>query len=453
MNKSTLSFAATAALALAGCGDDTAPNPGASDDYGSIELTLMAAPSDAGCLRITATSTRTVTHQLNLTPGQSTVFTIDHLPVGVVSLDAAAFPGACATVAVSAVPNWVTEAPSNVAVKPSGITQALLKLIRNGRISVGVDWEDPPWISTSTAPIDLAVIGDSPYGAAQIVDFPNLVGVINAAAGISEVVHVGDIKNGSTRCDTSYFQTVFGYFAMFDDPVIYTPGDNEWTDCHRANNGAYDPLERLAIVRSIFYPLPGLALGGGRKLTLSQSQTAGFETFVENQLWFEASVAFATVHVVGSNNNLAPWFGDDTTGTHMDDPARRTAEVATRTAANVDWLERTFALAHSRNAAGVVVMMQADTWTGAAGTGFDSTLQKLADLARAFAKPVLVVQGDSHVYNTDMPLATGDAIHGIAQPVPNLTRVVVQGETTTEWLRLHVDPAAPTVFTWERNVR
>ena len=36
--------------------------------------------------------------------------------------------------------------------------------------------------------------------------------------------------------------------------MIYVPGDNEWTDCHRANNGGYDPLERLAFLRAMFYP-------------------------------------------------------------------------------------------------------------------------------------------------------------------------------------------------------
>ena len=51
------------------------------------------------------------------------------------------------------------------------------------------------------------------------------------------------------------------------------------------------------------------------------------------------------------------------------------------------------------------------------------------------------------------PLVAGDPIHGITQAVPNLTRVVVQGETTSEWLRLHVDPTGPTLFSWERNFR
>ena len=42
-------------------------------------------------------------------------------------------------------------------------------------------------------------------------------------------------------------------FNMFQAPAVYIPGDNEWTDCHRTNNGAYTPTERLAYTRSIFF--------------------------------------------------------------------------------------------------------------------------------------------------------------------------------------------------------
>ena len=94
------------------------------------------------------------------------------------------------------------------------------------------------------------MIGDTPYGAAQIVDFPNLRRRHQRRRPASpSVVHVGDIKNGSTRCDTTYFQHLRLLRDASTIPLIYTPGDNEWTDCHRANNGAYDPLERLAVLR------------------------------------------------------------------------------------------------------------------------------------------------------------------------------------------------------------
>jgi hypothetical protein len=32
----------------------------------------------------------------------------------------------------------------------------------------------------------------------------------------------------------------------------------------------------------------------------------------------------------------------------------------------------------------------------------------------------------------------------------NLTRIVVEGATVGEWLRLTVDPRTPEIFSWER---
>jgi hypothetical protein len=320
---------------------------------------------------------------------------------------------------------------------------------------------DPSWVDPSLSKVDLAVIGDAPYGATQIADFPNLVTAINNAPNVRRVVHVGDIKNGSSVCDDTYFGQIFDDFAAFADPLIYTPGDNEWTDCHRANNGAYDPVERLDAIRRKFFPIPGRTLGAVKKDILTQSSIPAFSTYVENTLWAEAGVTFATLHVVGSNNSLLPWYTDDKTGTKVDDPVRRTQEELAREAADLDWLERTFAIANRSGSKGVALFMQADMWDPAIFTanqydGFAATVRRLADLTRAFGKPVLLVEGDSHVFKVDNPLAAGDARYGVTAPVPNLTRIVVQGSTTaplTEWLRVKVDPSTPAVFSWERNPR
>lgn len=318
---------------------------------------------------------------------------------------------------------------------------------------------DPTW-STDLAKVELAVIGDTPYGTAQIADFPNLIADINAAPGVTRVVHVGDTKSGSARCDDSHFALVLAGFQSLHDPMIYTPGDNEWTDCHRANNGGYNPLERLSTVRSMFFPNVGRTLGMMKKDVLSQAEMPGFETFAENTLWSEAGTVFATLHVVGSNNSLLPWYTDDPTKT--DDPTSRVAEEAAREAAAVVWIDRAFAEATQKNAKAVALFMQADMWdpeifTGSGQYGgFVSIVRKLADATVAFGRPVLLVEGDSHVFKTDTPLAAGDAHYGVTTAVPNLTRVVVQGSTTaplTEWLRLKVDPTTPTVFSWERNPR
>ena len=95
-----------------------------------------------------------------------------------------------------------------------------------------------------------------PYGDPAQAAFPAFVAGINADPDVAMVTHLGDIKSGSTTCDDQRFATVRHDFDGFADPLVYTPGDNEWTDCHRANNGGYHPLERLAAVRSLFFSAP-----------------------------------------------------------------------------------------------------------------------------------------------------------------------------------------------------
>lgn len=318
-----------------------------------------------------------------------------------------------------------------------------------------------PSFNRSSRAVTLAVIGDTPYGAAQVQDFPNFVQAINADPDVERVVHIGDIKNGSTRCDTEYFELISDHFDDFEDPLVYTPGDNEWTDCHRSNNGKYDPLDRLEALRDIFFATPYLTLGGQQVPLFTQALVPGYRHLPENQMWVDARTVFATMHVVGSRNNLAPWFTDDTTDAYEDDPARREADVAERTAATLDWIDRVFDLAafpstpssggRGRFFEGVVIFMHADTWPGAsADDGFGEILQAIAERAAAFQKPVLVIQGDSHSYLVDQPLLDGDAVHGIDISVPNLTRLVVEGATTSEYLKLTIDPKADQLFSWER---
>lgn len=282
----------------------------------------------------------------------------------------------------------------------------------------------------SANPLALAVIGDTPYGAAQLAEFPELVSAIDADPKVRVVAHLGDIKSGSTRCDDGYYATIAELFATFNDPLVYTPGDNEWTDCHRANNGGYDPLGRLALVRETFFADPGTTLGGRKQRVLAQ---AGYP---ENQLWLESKVVFAALHVVGSGNGYAPW-----TGNSAATPAQQ-AEVDARIAAAVAWIERAFATAAEHEALGVVLLMQADTFFGANETadGFDEIVAELGVESAAFGRPVLLLQGDTHRFVVDRPYATA----------PNVTRIVIEGETVDEWLKLTIDPRATQLFTWER---
>jgi hypothetical protein len=294
-----------------------------------------------------------------------------------------------------------------------------------------------------------AVIGDIPYGATEIAQFPSVVAQINADPAVEWVDHLGDIKDGSSVCSDEYFQKIKGDFDKFADPLVYTVGDNEWTDCHRANNGGYNPLERLAKIRQVFFPAPGRTLGQHGAPVISQAD----QGIPENVRWERARVAFAAVHVVGSNDSLAPW-----TGQTAPTP-EQAAEVLGRTAAVIQEIRATFAEAREHHDRAVTLLMQADMFDPTVPDpafggyyGFQPIVAAIARESAAFPGPVYLFNGDSHVYHSDNPLAAGSkwlSFYGIGQAVPNLSRVTVDGSSNAkDYLRVTVDPRDPRVLSW-----
>ena len=304
----------------------------------------------------------------------------------------------------------------------------------------GGDDEDAGEISRPTGPA-IAVIGDTPYGREQVTRFRRDIAMINADPDVHTGIHLGDIQESSSRCSDSYLKRIRSDFDTFADPLVYTPGDNEWTDCHQPNKGGFFPPRRLAKLRSVFFDSPGRTLGRRPRRVAAQSAP-----FRENVRWVQARTVFTTLHVPGSNNGLVPW-GDSF--------EQQMKEYRARMKANLEWLDGAFDAARSRRAAAVLVAMQADMWPDPRAaidvSGYNPIVAKLARRARAFRRPVLVLQGDSHQFKFDYPLRQGSPRHGVNTPAPNVRRVVVQGATSSphEWLRLRVSRKQP-VFTWER---
>lgn len=180
----------------------------------------------------------------------------------------------------------------------------------------------------------------------------------------------------------------------------------------------------------------------------TQASVRAYRTFVENvRTDAQAHTVLATVHVVSSNNGLDAWFGGAET---REQTERRITEVQARTDAALAWIDSALDAAEHAGTRGVVIAMQADTFIGDGNTGFAAIVRRLADRARAFDGEVLLLQGDSHQYLVDKPLANGHTGYGITEPVRNLTRIVVEGETTSEYLRLTIDPSAERLFSWQR---
>ncbi len=189
--------------------------------------------------------------------------------------------------------------------------------------------------------------GDDEDDRAQ---FPNVIADINRHR-LAFTAFDGDLKNGKERCDQPQYDLAAQNFAAFRDPLVYVPGDNEWTDCDRPSNGSYDPNERLALVRRMFAATPQSL--GQRTLRLER-QSADYP---ENVRWARGPVTYVGLNVPGSDNN-APQF--DATGKQVDGDA---AEYTARNAANLAWLDSSFAAARDAHSAAVMVVLQADMWS------------------------------------------------------------------------------------------
>jgi hypothetical protein len=316
-----------------------------------------------------------------------------------------------------------------------------------------------PGNGDGNAPLTLAVIGDTPYGPAKLAELPDLIALINNDREIDVVTHLGDIKAGkNSPCTDEYFAKIRALFDTFEQPLVYTPGDNEWTDCHVAtkNNGLFTPTERLDAVRALFFPEPGRTLGRHDKRVLTQSDDPRYADYVENVMWQESRAVFATLNITGSNDDLVSW------GTPLPADAgnypSQAAEHAARSAANTAWIAQAFATAEHNDARAVVLMFQADMWDSTSPlSGFDGLVTQIGTLAIRFGKPVLLLMGDSHVFNVDNPYAAASPLHSLHPSTPitdNVTRIVVEGSDAgrTEYLRLTIDPRAkaPSTFSWVR---
>jgi hypothetical protein len=304
----------------------------------------------------------------------------------------------------------------------------------------------------------IAAIGDMPYGAAKFAQLPSLLALINSDPKVDIVAHVGDIKAGkNSECTDKYFSDVKALYDALKDPFIYTPGDNEWTDCHSSKgNGFYTPTERLHAIRELFFPVPGQSLGGRQKQLLTQADDPANSDYVENVIWMEAQVVFSMLDITGSNNDLAAWGAVPPDAVNWPTQAQ---EFAARAKANAAWLDKTFATAKANGAAGVAIFFQADMWDPAEPTltGFDALVTQIGSLAAAFGKPVLLVEGDSHKFTVDNPYSAASPLHGLHPGTPvadNVIRLVVEGSDAgrTEYTRITIDSkkAGAALFGLER---
>jgi hypothetical protein len=313
--------------------------------------------------------------------------------------------------------------------------------------------------------------GDLPYSDIQaLTGVPNMIADMNAQ-NLAFTVQDGDFKAGNgtpgsvtpTICSDAMYEQARGYLNALKAPAAFTPGDNDWTDCDRPANGGFLSLERLDHERALFFSTP-FTLGQHRLRQEVQEAPlclgiAGLVPCVENRRWTRNGVMFVTLNVQGSCNNLC-------------DTAPDAAEYMARNAANIAWLQETFAEATARRSVAVMVIAQANPgWDQSDGTraplrdprtlaeanpaldGYHDYLVALRDAVVAFKRPVAYVHGDSHYFRIDKPFQ-----NALGQRLENFTRVETfgdnqaNGNNDVHWLKVLIDPDSREVFSYQPQI-
>lgn len=302
----------------------------------------------------------------------------------------------------------------------------------------------------SAGKFEIGLIGDQHYDAKSAAQFPNIMAAMNRS-DLAFVVHVGD--NGEPSNDSCKLETHGirrGEFNQSRHPFVFTPGDNDWTDCHEP--GMPGALESLSKVREVFFQ-GDRSLGQRTMPVVRQSGNPRYASYRENSRWTQGGVVFVTVHMPGSNNNLGRTVEMD-------------AEYAERNTANIEWLREAFEYAKQNNSKALMILTQAnprfedalpDRRKNALSigplskkvSGYNDFRAALQRETLAYDKPVALVHGDTHYFRIDKPMIIDDksgARRGSV--VEHFTRVELFGYPEAHWVRAIIDPSDPNVFSF-----
>jgi len=315
---------------------------------------------------------------------------------------------------------------------------------------LGAALSAPAWAQTQ--PFSFALWGDMPYAKANDgPKMPALIADMNAS-DIAFSLYDGDIKDGSSKCTDDVYTAAIEMFDRFRKPVVYIPGDNEWTDCHRLNNGGYDNLERLDYIRKVMFTKDTY---GGGTLPVERQGTPGTK-YVENVRFLHQGIMLVGLNIPGSNNNRVLDAKDCT------NKSARTAaqceadnkEYLERDAANIAWMHDAFAKATAEKAAGIMIVFQGDPGFDLPETeevdesrtpdhsGYFAFLDAVIKETKAFSGQVVLVHGDTHFFKIDKPLFNATNM------LANLTRVQTFGSPNIHWIRVTADASSRDVFTF-----
>ena len=304
------------------------------------------------------------------------------------------------------------------------------------------------WLAGGVAAADdapqtfsFALVGDYPYYPRDDVGFPHLLEDLRRATDLSWILHLGDLHNPkATACSEALFAERRDAFLSTGQPFVLTPGDNDWADCDGAGYQWLVPLRR------VFYGDPSLTLAGTGIEPRAQGGPDGVR---ENLIWVHEGVVFATLHMIAGPSPPQRWID---ASRHERDALRE---------AGTAWMEEAFRVAEATDARGVFLATQISLWPVTGNVValdvldpdkldppylFESFLESLVERTRAFGRPVVLANGDTHTFRIDKPLFDEHL-----EVLQNFTRVEGFGSPHGHWVRVSVEPDREEVFSFRQE--
>lgn len=239
----------------------------------------------------------------------------------------------------------------------------------------------PRGIAAEPGVVTFYAMGDVPYSPEDDVLLPRQIAALPGDAEF--IVHLGDIKDGTTPCDEAVYIKVSGMLRKSKHRVFIVPGDNEWNDCK-------EPAPSWDYWAKYFMKFDRHWENG---LVVSRQQARQ-----ENFAFFHKGVLFIGINLVG--------------GTVHD--AR---EWKTRHQQDLAWIASQL-VKHGEMSRCMVLFGHAQPALKHA-----DFFGPFGDVATTYGKPILYLHGDGHRWIKDQPFTAKNILRvqvdqgGIASPV------------------------------------
>ncbi len=286
-----------------------------------------------------------------------------------------------------------------------------------------------------------AFIGDVPYSTLDIDRTRSVLAAIDPACLF--VIHVGDLKASSDACTNALLEERFDLLRDSALPLVFVPGDNDWSDCLKPDSGVTRPFERLDYIRKRLFNEPRSI--GQKTLTFEQQSAThpanplSGNPVPENVRWITHGVLFVTLNRPGGVD-LRKFTNSES------------QMLSDLYQANERWLRASFALAQQRGIKLVSIAAHANpffendlrSWRNRSKRDPHAKFRRLlGDLSRNFDGQVLFMHGDTHWFQTNQPL-----IDRYGDEIPNFTRIECFGTPfSSSWVQVRVTPDSAPMFT------